>query len=203
MYRLTGYRADAGQSALFHLGYDLAHKADSFDGGIERLKGELAHWCGDEEFKTFISGSHQHTKAAYDWNGLRYFLYEYETALAMKQGASPIVTWDELRKSDLRDTIEHILPQSIDDQPSWKKRFRRTHQRYVHDLGNLTLTKHNSHYLNKPFRDKKGRVDAKGHCYAKSPLYVERELTQWGDWIPSAIKERRAKLLEWAMARWL
>ena len=69
-------------------------------------------------------------------------------------------------------------------------------------LGNLTLTKHNSHYLNKPFSNKKGRVDAKEHCYAKSPLYVERELTQWEDWTPSAIKERRAKLLEWATARW-
>ncbi len=202
VYRLTGYRADAGQSALFHLGYDLAHKKKTFDGVIERLKGELGYWARDEEFKSWTSGSHQHTRTAYDWRGLRYFLYEYETALALNQGASPIVTWDELRKSDLQDTIEHILPQSIDDQPSWKKRFRRTHQRYVHDLGNLTLTKHNSHYLNKPFRDKKGRVDAKEHCYAKSPLYVERELTQWEDWTPSTIEERRAKLLDWATARW-
>ena len=202
VYRLTGYRADAGQSALFHLGYDLAHMAVSFDGVIERLKQELARRCGDEEFSNWTSANHQHIRAAYDWSGLRYFLYEYETALALKQGASPIVTWDELRKSDLGDTIEHILPQSIADQPSWKKRFRRTHQRYVHDLGNLTLTKHNSHYLNRPFRRKKGSVDAKGHCYAKSPLYAERELTQWEDWTPSSITERRAILLEWAMARW-
>ena len=113
------------------------------------------------------------------------------------------MTWDELRRSDLRDTIEHILPQSIDDQPSWKKRFRGlTHKRHVHDLGNLTLTRHNSYYLNKPFCSKKGKVDAKGHCYAKSPLYVERELTKWEDWTPSTIRERRAMLLEWAMARW-
>ena len=112
------------------------------------------------------------------------------------------MTWDELRKRDLQDTIEHILPQSIDDQPYWRRKFRRTHLQYVHDLGNLTLTKHNSNYLNKAFRTKKGRVDAKGHCYAKSPLYVERELTQWEDWTPSAIKERRAKLLEWSTARW-
>ena len=142
-------------------------------------------------------------REAYDWRGLRYFLYEYETHLASREGASPEVTWNELRKSDLRDTIEHILPQSIDGQPYWGKRFRgRKHQQYVHNLGNLTLTKHNSHYLNKPFPDKKGKVDAELHCYAKAPLYVERELTQWQDWNAYAIDERRASLLEWTRVRW-
>lgn len=204
VYRLTGYRSDAGQSALFHLGHDLAHKRENFVGAVKRLKHELAYWCDDEKFKNWTSGNHQLVRSAYEWNGLRYFLYEYEIDLALTHGASPIVTWDELRKRDLRDTIEHILPQSIDNQPSWKGRFRstQTHQRYVHDLGNLTLTKHNSYYLNRPFRTKRGSVGAKGHCYAKSPLYVERELTQWENWTVTSIKERRTKLLEWALARW-
>ena len=203
LYRLKGSRTDAGQAALFHLGYDLAHKSEDFDDAIVRIKRDLAYWCGDEEFETLTSPEHPQMRAAYEWSGLRYFLYEYESALASKQGASPRVTWDELSKSDLRNTIEHILPQSIDQQPYWRKRFRgRKHQRYVHNLGNLTLTKHNSHYLNKPFPDKKGAMEAKGHCYAKSPLYVERQLTQWQDWDASTIDERRARLLEWARDRW-
>jgi len=204
VYRLTGYRSDAGQSALFHLGNDLAHGKEDFHGVVRRLKRELAYWCDDEKFRDWTSGNNQEIISAYSWNGLRYFLYEYEIALAFEQGASPIVTWDELRKRDLRDTIEHILPQSIGRQPYWKGRFRssRKHQQYLHDLGNLTLTKHNSYYLNNPFPTKKGSVDSSGHCYAKSPLYVERELTQWDNWTASAIEERRAKLLEWAEGRW-
>lgn len=204
VYRLAGYRSDAGQSALFRLGYDLAHRTETFDGAVQRLKRELAYRCDNEEFINRTSENHQQVSSAYHWRGLRYFLYEYEIDLALKQGASPRVTWDELRKRDLRDTIEHILPQSIADQPTWKWRFRstRSHQKYVHDLGNLTLTKHNSYYLNRPFQIKKGGIDAKGHCYAKSPLYVERELTQWENWSASAIKERRARLLEWARVRW-
>ena len=203
VYRLKGSRTDAGQAALFHLGFDLAYKVKDFDGAIARIKHYLTKWCGDEEFETLTTADHPQMKAAYDWSGLRYFLYEYETGLASKQGASPKVGWDELRKNDLRDTIEHILPQSIDQQPYWKKRFRgRRHQRYVHDLGNLTLTKHNSHYLNKPFADKRGTVGSKGHCYAKSPLYVERQLTEWQDWDASAIDERRTRLLKWARDRW-
>lgn len=204
VYRLAGYRSDAGQSALFRLGYDLAHKSENFAGAVERLKRELAHRCDNEEFINRTSENHQQVRSAYHWRGLRYFLYEYEIDLALKQGASPKVTWDELRKRDLRDTIEHILPQSISEQPYWKGRFRstRSHQQYVHDLGNLTLTKHNPYYSNKPFRTKRGSVDAEGHCYAKSPFYVERELTRWENWNASAIKERRAKLLEWAKERW-
>ena len=204
VYRLTGYRADAGQSALFRLGHDLAHKKVNFDGAVGRIKRELANRCDDEEFRKRTDGNHQQVRSAYNWSGLRYFLYEYEIDLASKQGASPIVTWDDLRKRDLRDTIEHILPQSINDQPYWKGKFRssRSHQRYVHDLGNLTLTKHNPNYQNKAFHLKKGSVDANNHCYAKSPLYVERELTQWENWTVSAIKERKAKLLDWALARW-
>ena len=202
VYRLMGYRSDAGQSALFHLGYDLAQNKVDFDGAVYRLKQELARFCGAEEYKSQMSVTNKYFRSSYDWSGLRYFLYEYEITLAQKQGASPIVPWDELRKRDLRNTIEHILPQSIDGQPYWKERFAGTHEQYVHDIGNLTLTKHNSYYLNKSFYKKKGSVGAEGHCYAKSPLYVERELTLWNDWNDSAIEERRAKLLQWAMTRW-
>ena len=67
---------------------------------------------------------------------------------------------------------------------------------YLHDLGNPTLTKHNSTYQSKPSPDKKGKADAIGHCYAKSPLYVERQLTQWDNWNANAIDERRSTLLE-------
>ena len=202
VYRLGGYRSDAGQSALFHLGYDLAEKKLTFNDAVQAIKSHIAFWCDDESFQ-------EHTTAGgpddwYSWPGLRYLLYEYEVALASAQGASPLVTWDELRRHDLQDTIEHILPQSIDQQPYWKRRFRpRNHEKYVHDLGNLTLTKHNSNYGNKSFPDKKGEVNAKvEHCYAKSPLYVERQLTQWEDWNAAAIDERRAQLLEWARSRW-
>ena len=73
---------------------------------------------------------------------------------------------------------------------------------YLHDLGNPTLTKHNSTYQNKPFPDKKGKAEAIGHCYAKSPLYVARQLTQWDNWDANAIAERRSTLLEWARHRW-
>ena len=203
VYRLGEFRANAGQAALFRLGYDMSRKSVDFDGAVLRLRNELAYWCSNDVFIDLANMNHQRWSDAYGWGGLRYFLYEYENHLASDQGASPIVTWDELRKRDLQDTIEHILPQSIDQKPYWQERFQgQNHPKYLHDLGNLTLTKHNSYYLNKPFLEKKGTVDAQGHCYAKSPLYVERELTIWHDWTISTIEERRSRLLEWAKERW-
>ena len=203
VYRLKGARANAGQAALFHMGYDLSHKSVDFDGAVLRLRYHLAYWCGNDTFTDLANTNHQQWNNAYGWGGLRYFLYEYENHLASDQGDSHIVTWNELRKRDLQDSIEHILPQSIDQKPYWQERFQgHDHPKYLHDLGNLTLTKHNSYYLNKPFPEKKGAVDAQGHCYARSPLYVERELTLWHDWNISAIEGRRSRLLEWAKRRW-
>lgn len=202
VYRLAGYRTNTSQSSLFHLGYDLAGRNRSFRETIDELKWELNYRCSDDKFKELTRAGSSQLQAAYNWGGLRYFLYEYEISIAQSYGSSPIVAWDQLHKRDRQDTIEHILPQSMDDRPYWIERFGQSHQRYVHDLGNLTLTKHNSSYGNKPFHAKKGSVDAKRHCYARSPFYGERELTRWDDWTPSTIEERRTTLLEWARTRW-
>ena len=206
VYRLRGpgSRSDAGQVKLFSLGYELARKGRSFSETMHSIKSQLASWCGDDAFKEFISPEN-----SADWydpryrSKLHYFLYEYEITLASRQGASPDVTWKAFRSRDLKNTIEHILPQSIDGQPYWQNRFsRKKHERYRHDLGNLTLTRHNSYYGNRPFPDKKGSARTKGHCYAKSPLYLERDLARWKHWNTSAIEKRRSELLEWARERW-
>ena len=196
-----GSRADAGQSTLFRIGYEVRKNLTSYSGMLRNIKTELAGRCDDDKFETETEAGKPDDW--YSWPGLRYFLYEYEIALASESGVSPRVTWGELRSRDLKDTIEHILPQSIDGKPYWQQRFNpKKHESYVHDLGNLTLTKHNSYYSNKPFPDKKGNTGAKGRCYAESPLYMERSLTRWNHWKPSTIDKRRANLLEWARGRW-
>ena len=201
VYRWNENRSTAGQAMLFRLGYDLSRNNRTYDNTVKALKAELAHWCDNGGFGGGYTGEDSFNW--YQWRGLRYFLYEYEVTLASEQGASSIVNWDDFQDLDLKDTIEHILPQSICKQPYWQSRFStQDHQRYLHNLGNLTLTKHNSAYQNRPFPEKRGAVDSVEHCYAKSPLYVERQLTLWEDWDARAIGERRSKLLEWAGHRW-
>jgi hypothetical protein len=200
VYRLQGARADAGQSSLFFAGHSLFHGTASFEEVCRRVKGELLRRCNDAVFAShWVEGPDEW----YGWTGLKYFLYEYETHLASTKGASPNVGWREIRNQDLKDTIEHILPQTIDNVRYWRERFRRRpHREYVHDLGNLSLTKHNSHYSNKPFPDKKGSLTSNSPCYATSPFYMERELAAWEEWDATVIEERKERLANWAMERW-
>ena len=201
IYSWNQYRSNAGQALLFRLANGLATGNRTYEGASKRLREHLAYWCGTDDFKD--EGPDGDPTTWYRWAGLRYFLYEYETALATEQRGTLSVPWDELNSRDLQDSIKHILPQSISGQSYWEERFTGArHAQYAHDLGNLTLTRHNSTYLNKPFPEKKGSVNAESHCYAKSPFFVERELTQWEDWDADAIDERRTRLLEWAKQRW-
>ena len=55
-------------------------------------------------------------------------------------------------------TIEHILPQKL-NAAVWKKEvgsdYDKVYERYLHTLGNLTITGHNSQLGTKPFNEKK------------------------------------------------
>ena len=160
VYRLTGARSDSGESALYRLAHDVARGAETFDGAVTRFKWEL-HWrCPDKTFDTVTSAQAEQIQSAYGKRYLRYFLYEYETSLAAAKNAAPKVTWDDVQKEDLKDTIEHVLPQTIEGREYWTERFgehgQAVHLGFVHDLGNLTLTKWNSQFGNRPFHEKKG-----------------------------------------------
>jgi len=164
------------------------------------MKGQLHRFCNDNEFERLLEAD---SDDWYSWPGLKYFLYEYEIHLASQRGASPNVGWYDIHQSELRYTIEHILPQTIDNVHYWSSRFSESaHQKHIHDLGNLALTKHNSHYGNKPFPEKRGTLQQKSPCYTTSPLHIERELANWSDWEADAITERRQMLIEWANDRW-
>ncbi len=54
-------------------------------------------------------------------------------------------------------TIEHIMPQTLTEE--WERdlgeNFQAIHDKYLHTIGNLTLTGYNEKYSNKPFQEKK------------------------------------------------
>lgn len=60
-------------------------------------------------------------------------------------------------------TIEHILPQNKNLSTSWQKMlgddWYSVHEKYVHTLGNLTLTGYNSELGDKPLKSKKELLD--------------------------------------------
>ena len=57
-------------------------------------------------------------------------------------------------------TIEHIMPKTLTNQ--WismlGENYKVIHEKYLHTIGNLTLTKYNSEMSNKPFPVKKDYI---------------------------------------------
>ncbi|MCA9979174.1 MAG: HNH endonuclease [Anaerolineales bacterium] len=138
----------------------------------------------------------------YAWGGVKYFLYEYEYHLAQQSGDAIKMRWEDLVAAAKKDTIEHILPQSIAGIGYWEERFTpEQHSQLVHDIGNLTLTLNNSSLSNAPFPRKKG-VASQERCYASSKLFVEQQLARFDDWTPETIETRRRAMEAWARERW-
>ena len=207
IYRIWGARSNYRESAMFHLAYDVARGME-FGEAVLEIKRAYGSKDARRYFNEFTNAVAPSTAYGYGWSGLQYFLYEYEEHLAAPTGKPPKTSWQEVARTSLKDTIEHVLPQYVGNWPHpasehekyWQKRFTAVeHEEYVHDIGNLALTKWNPWYSNKAFPKKKGEGT---HCYDKAPFDQEREIAEQDDWTKESIDARRAKLLGWASGRW-
>jgi len=99
-------------------------------------------------------------------------------------------------------TIEHIMPQNEKLPISWQSAlgpdWAAVQERWLHTLGNLTLTGYNSEYSDKSFLDKR---DMKGG-FSDSPLRVNQGLGQLTDWNETTIKKRAERMAEQAATVW-
>lgn len=99
-------------------------------------------------------------------------------------------------------TIEHIMPQNpilplawqTELGPEWKS----LHARYLHTIGNLTLTGYNSELSDKTFQEKR---DMKGG-FADSPLRLNRNLAKLERWNQTEIEDRALELATIAKRIW-
>lgn len=99
-------------------------------------------------------------------------------------------------------TIEHIMPQSVENSKEWKmnlgENWQNVSQSYLHTLGNLTLTAYNSQNSNKSFQEKR---DIHGG-FRESPLNINKGLGVIDVWNEDAIKARSLKLAKRAIEVW-
>lgn len=101
-------------------------------------------------------------------------------------------------KVDLSNaTIEHIMPQTLTD--SWKdelgSEFEKIHEKYLHVIGNLTLSGYNSELSNESFATKK-------KYYAKSNFELNKDILKYNNWNELAILERTKVLFEKFIKSW-
>ncbi|WRC33942.1 DUF262 and DUF1524 domain-containing protein [Helicobacter pylori] len=97
-------------------------------------------------------------------------------------------------------TIEHIMPQTLTEE--WKRdlgeNFQAIHDKYLHTIGNLTLTGYNKEYSNNSFQEK--RDMEKG--FKQSPLRLNQSLKDLEPFGEEKIKKRANDLADWALKIW-
>ena len=98
--------------------------------------------------------------------------------------------------------IEHILPQNERLNAAWKDmlgpNWREVQHRWLHRLGNLTLTGYNSTYSDRSFADKKS---IKGG-FSESAVRLNKYVREQAVWTERELEERSKQLIRQALKVW-
>jgi len=94
--------------------------------------------------------------------------------------------------------VEHVLPQTLND--SWVETLgsdaELIHADWLHCPGNLTLSAYNQELWNHPFSTKRKR-------YEQSNIVLTRELSNYGSWTDTEIRDRGQLLAKEASKIWI
>ncbi|GAA8142227.1 DUF262 and DUF1524 domain-containing protein [Helicobacter pylori] len=146
------------------------------------LKGKQRFPNNDEFKDLFITIDFYHFKK------IKYFLERLENF----DTKEPVDT----QKCD----TEHIMPQTLNKE--WEgdlgENFEAIHEKYLHTIGNLTLTGYNSKYSNNSFREK--RDMEKG--FKQSSLKLNQSLKNLESFGEKEIEKRANDLADWALKIW-
>ena len=130
-----------------------------------------------------------------------YILERYEN-MGLAEGIKDI--YAGLASGDY--TIEHIMPQNLN--ADWKAALdpnaEEIHEKWIHRLGNLTLTMFNSSLSDNPFLKKKILKDKDGKLigYNASGLDINKWVRVQDKWTESEIQQRHKNMVEEAVKLW-
>ncbi len=203
---LQNYRISMAKSEK-HLA--LAKKLLSKKATIDELIKELLDSLTDLEkridTKGFLSDLFSN-KGFYRWEGIRFFLFEYDLDLRSKsKTVKKKINWlDYISEQEDFTSIEHIIPQKY--ELHWKDVLSnykpKEKEVVINSIGNLlplSIPK-NSSLKNKSFQDKIGIENSTvGYRYG---CYAENEITMFKDWTVKHIIYRGIKLLKFLERRW-
>ncbi len=179
--------------AEFQKFIDVENYMESFQAHF-MLMPSYRRFPGDDEFRRALQ-----TKDLYNIKARGYWLRRLEN--------------DKKRELvNLEDcTIEHVMPQNPNLSVEWQselgENWASLQSRYLHTLGNLTLTRYNSEYSDKPFAEKLHLVQTKDGenisvGLANSPFFLNVDFVNATSWNESDILARAERLSNKALNVW-
>lgn len=104
-------------------------------------------------------------------------------------------------------TIEHVLPQNPDLSKEWQSAlgedWKEVQAQVLHNLGNLTLTRYNGSFSDRPYAFKRSlEVNEQKVGLAHSPFSINADFATEEVWDQAAISRRARRLAEKAIKVW-
>lgn len=221
-FRLSRAFSTYRNSEFYRAARQLRNNELSVDDIVQRLNDRMSYCFYTPEdskesyfdytyFQKFIDKKFKSGGGFYYWNGLRYFLYEYEMDKVRQRGSQKI-DWKLFVKSEKdKVSIEHIYPQTPTHK-TWEENFKdykKSQQIFFQGtLGNLLPLSQsiNSSLQNDCFDDKKNpkfndKKEKIRQGYSDGS-HSEIEVAGYDIWNPKNILDRGNKLLEFMEKRW-
>ena len=206
-FRMVGYNASYKSSYYYNKARELSKKEIS----LQTIADDLMETI-DKDINSIIVNFIAKTDKRFDsglgfygWRDLKYFLYEYESYLSVKNNIQKI-DWQMFSKVEKdKVTIEHILPQ-VSTKWYWRNQFRHFNEDEIKilsgSLGNLLPLAQsiNSSLQNDSFPDKKN-PSSKRRGYVNGS-HSEIKVALEEDWTSDSILSRGLTLLKFMEKRW-
>ncbi len=161
-----------------------------------------------KQFKIYLSDKFKNRDGFYSWNGISYFLFEYELSLKSEnKNIISEINWNKyIESKKAQITIEHILPQTI-KYDCWKEvllEYKEEQYKYIYNsLGNLVpLSRAKNSALQNYCFDIKNNGKAGEMVGYKNGSYAEQKINENSDWTVHKIKERGLTLLGFLADNW-
>ena len=219
IFKISQRRANTGDSAFYGFARQYYKKELSISDiiGVKDLEIEkntginlwLVKYFELNSFYTYLSDKFKNRDGYYSWNGLSYFLFEYELNLKnQSRNITPKINWKDytVSKADCR-SIEHILPQTPNED-CWQKEIVGLSEfeikKLTNSLGNLVpLSKaKNSKLQNYCFDIKKNGKNDEDFVGYKIGSYSEQKINAKSNWGIKEIEERGFELLNFMAEHW-
>jgi predicted transport protein len=138
----------------------------------------------DSEFRDFLE-----TRDIYGLRQCKYLLDRLEN--------------DSKEKIDTASfSIEHVMPQNKELRPEWQAMlgpdWKVIQEKWLHRLGNITLTAYNPPYSDRPFTEKKTIENG----FNDSPLRLNKYIRDQQSWTPVEMEQRGRDLAAKAVTIW-
>jgi len=211
-FRIGRATANYRNAAVYRLTKQLRSGEVSIQDVINQLDDRIENWLTPstgidiQSFVAYIQRKFKNQEGFYRWNGIHYFLYEYESKIVAEKG-NPKIDWKMFVKGEQdKISIEHIFPQTPTND-YWEARFGKFDKNQINylngTLGNLLPLSQsiNSSLQNDGFDDKVKPTNDKRRGYADGS-HSEIEVARYSEWTKESIIERGMKLLEFMEKRW-